>query len=312
MGARNLGEFGPQSAMGLSMNGQSVYVSSGAFKTRSVPEVVVLARNAGLHRIELGSGMIWAPDVLDAVRLTSGSPISYLVHNYFPPHENPFVLNLAASDAAVLEQSRAYCRQAIDLSRELGAPFFSVHAGFAFAAHPDQLGGDLTGAPRIPLERAQEIFVDSLRGLCAYAGQRAVRVLVENNVIARFNLVDGRNKLGLCATAEDILETYAAIDSPNLAFLIDVGHLKVTASALNFDMHTFLDHVGPYAAAFHLSDNDGTADQNRPFDDRAWFVPRLVEFPEATMIIEAYRLGVSQMLDVRRVIERARERVRAV
>lgn len=290
----------------------SVYVSSEAFRTRSVPEIVDACLRNGIARLELGSGTVWEPNLLERVRETAGHGISYLVHNYFPPHEAPFVLNLAASDAAVLEQSRAYCRQAIDLSRELGAPFFSVHAGFAFAAHPDQLGGDLTGAPRIPLERAQEIFVDSLRELCAYAGQHAVKILVENNVIARFNLVDGRNKLGLCATAEDILETYAAIDSPNLAFLIDVGHLKVTASALNFDMHTFLDHVGPYAAAFHLSDNDGTADQNRPFDDRAWFVPRLVEFPEATMIIEAYRLDVSQMLDVRRVIERVGERVRAV
>src|SRR5437660_1067428 len=97
-----------------------VFVSSGAFRTRSVPEVVAQSLEAGLARIELGSGMAWAPDVLDRVRETTGGPIEYLVHNYFPPHADPFVLNLAAGDEATLAKSRAHCRDAVDLTADLG------------------------------------------------------------------------------------------------------------------------------------------------------------------------------------------------
>ncbi|TKS60315.1 MAG: hypothetical protein EWM72_01457 [Nitrospira sp.] len=288
------------------------YVSSGAFKTKSITEVVSCCLRYGFTHVECGSGMAWAPDLLAPIRQTASHQISYLVHNYFPPHENPFVLNLATNDELILTRSLQHCRVAIDLSAELGAPFFSVHAGFAFKANPEQLGGDLTGTTLFPLEKAHEIFVESLKTLCQYAMHKCVKLVVENNVIARFNLISGKNRLGLCATAEDILRTYADVGSSNLGFLVDVGHLKVTAEALGFDMHKFLDTVGPYIVAFHLSDNDGLSDQNLPFDERAWFIPRLAEFPHAVMVLEAYNLEPTQIHDNCRVIVQARTRVPSV
>lgn len=293
-------------------NDQTPYISTGAFKTRSVSEIIAQALASGLHHIELASGTAWVSDMLDVVRKTSGLSISYLVHNYFPPHENPFVLNLGAADETTLRRSQEHCRRAVDLCYEFNAPFFSVHAGFAFAGKPGDLGKDVTRLPRISLDQAHEIFVKSLRDLCAYAAAKHVRIAVENNVLHPFNLVAGKNRLGLCATAEDMLQTYADVGAANLAFLIDVGHLKVTAKSLHFDRETFLDKVGPYVAAFHLSDNDGTADQNRPFGDEAWFLPRLADFPQATKILEAYSLDVPRIVDTCQVIERACQRVRAV
>jgi sugar phosphate isomerase/epimerase len=294
------------------MNDQSIYVSSGAFKARSVSEIIALALEAGLHRIELGSGTTWADNILGVVRSTSGKPMSFLVHNYFPPHRNPFVLNLAATDAHSLALSQEHCRFAIDLTRELGAPFFSVHSGFAFAASPEQLGRDLTKTPRVSLDEAHQIFVRNLRELCSYAAAKGVEVLIENNVIAPFNLINGQNKLGLCASAEDLLQTYTAVGSSNLGFLIDVGHLKVTATALRFDKHAFLDKVAPHVRAFHLSENDGMTDQNHSFDEQVWFLARLADFPRATMILEAYHLEIDEILNDCRVIERACGRIRAI
>lgn len=288
------------------------FVSTGAFKTRSVRECVEWALKGGVDRIELGSGSHWSPDVLQPIRETSGRPIRYLVHNYFPPHEQPFVLNLASSDPEARERSLAHCRQAIDLSVELRAPFFSVHAGFAFKAKPEHLGRPVTQVPRVTLEQAHETFVRSLKELCAYASRRCVRLAVENNVIHPFNLVNGRNLVSLCATAEEILRTYAEVGASNLGILIDVGHLKVTATSLGFDRHAFLDRVAPHVVAFHLSDNNGLADQNRPFDEQAWFLPRMADFPNATMVLEAYDLDLDQIRDQCRMITQARHRVVSV
>lgn len=293
------------------MDAKIPYVSSGAFKTRAVADIIALALRHDIHHIELASGTAWTPDLLDGVRKMSGS-FNYLVHNYFPPYEDPFVLNLASGEEVTRRRSQAHCRLAVDLCRELNAPFFSVHAGFAFAGKPENLGGNVTLLPRISLEEAHEIFVKSLRDLCSYAAGKHIQVAVENNVVHPFNLVAGKNQMGLCATAEDILHTHAEVGAANLAFLIDVGHLKVSANSLRFDRESFLDKVAPYVAAFHLSDNDGTADQNRAFGDEAWFLPRLADFPHAAMIVEAYSLDPPDILETCRVVERACQRVRAV
>jgi sugar phosphate isomerase/epimerase len=291
------------------VNDRNIHISTGAFKTRSVSEIISLALKSGLRHIELSSGTVWAPDMLDPVRKTSGHPINYLVHNYFPPHQDPFVLNLASGEDGTLQRSRSHCRLAVDLCCELNAPFFSVHGGFAFQGKPENLGKDVTRLPRISLEEAHEIFVKSLRDVCTYAATKQVRVLVENNVVHPFNLVAGKNRVGLCATAEDMLRTYADVGAGNLAFLIDVGHLKVTANSLGFDRDEFLDDVGPYVEAFHLSDNDGTADRNLAFGDEAWFLPRLADFPRATMILEAYSLEMPDIIKTCRTVERACQRI---
>lgn len=281
-----------------------VFVSSGAFRTRSAAELIAMAIAAGIGRVELGSGVQWVPDLLESVRWTSQT-VQYLVHNYFPPHREPFVLNLAATDEGILERSRSHCRSAVDLAAEMKAPFFSVHAGFAFQGTPEMLGGRVTGAARVPLEDAHRVFVTSVRDLCAYAAPLGVEIFIENNVISVANLVRGRNVVGLCATAEDILRTHADVGADNLRFLVDVGHLKVTANALAFDANRCLDEIGHLVGAFHLSENDGREDQNLPFDERAWFLPRLRDFSHATMVLEAYHLEVDQILENCRVIDRA-------
>lgn len=285
----------------------AVYVSSGAFKARLTSGIVAQCVAGGGPGLELSSGIAWSPDVLDPIRAERS--IRYLIHNYFPPHQESFTLNLAATDTAILTKSRDHCRRAIDLSRELGGRFFSVHAGFGFAPRPDELGRELTGLPRSSAELAHQIFVASLVDLCAYAADRGVQLAVENNVVAPFNVALGRDGLLLCATADDMVRTYADVGSANFGFLIDVGHLKVTATVLGFDKHDFIDQVGPYITAFHLSENDGHADQNLVFGGDAWFLPRLAEFPKATMILEAYRLEAPEIRVCNELVDRARTRL---
>jgi sugar phosphate isomerase/epimerase len=252
--------------------------------------------------------MRWEAEQLEPLRATAGM-IEYLVHNYFPPPPDSFVLNLASADPACLERTKAHCRAAVDLCAELGAPFFSVHSGFAFHAQPEDLGRDLTRAPRIGMERAHDIFIESLRGLCGYAATKQIAVAIENNVVAPFNLVDGGNSMLLCATAEQMLSTHRDVACDNLAFLVDVGHVKVTATTLGFSPRRFLDEVATHVAGFHLSDNDGHADTNQLFDADAWFVPALAAFPDAVMVVESYALELPDIQRACAVVDRARQRV---
>jgi sugar phosphate isomerase/epimerase len=275
----------------------SIYISTGAFQTSSLDEILGICDELNFYHIELSSGLPWS-DHLGADIRAVRNKCRCLVHNYFPPPEVPFVLNLAAKDREILRRTREHCQHAITLCAELGAPFFSVHSGFAFEAAPSQLGGDLRDAPRYPLAEAREIFIDSLRLLCELASRHHVGLAIENNVVTRTNLIDGKNLLLLGATADDLLEICAAVHSDALGLLIDVGHLRVTAAALLFDEKLFLRQLESRIVAFHLNDNDGLSDSNQIFDENAWFIPELRRYRNRTMVIESYALSVTQLKEV--------------
>ena len=75
-----------------------IYVSTGAFKTPDVASILDVCLERGIDRLELSSGTHFVDGMLDPVRRHHGRPMKYLVHNYFPPHPTPFVLNLGAID----------------------------------------------------------------------------------------------------------------------------------------------------------------------------------------------------------------------
>lgn len=266
-----------------------IYASSGAFLSRELALLLDEAAAAGVTRVELSSGVAWGPDNLDVV-LRNRSRFRFLVHNYFPPPERPFVLNLASADPEIRARSLEHCRGAMDLAHELESDLFTVHAGFALEPKVAELGRPITGEAG-DIEVAYRIFRDSVGELVVYGEALGVRLGIENNVVAPFNLRQGRNVFLLMATAEEILRLAEDIPSPRLGFLIDSGHLNVSARTLGFDREDFLRSVGPRLFGWHLSDNDGTADSNRPFGDDAWFLPWVRKIPGEMVVIEAYRLA---------------------
>jgi len=288
----------------MSARKSSIYVSSGAFKAASVSALFELSYQADILNLELSSGLQWSPTILDEVR-NAKDRCSLLVHNYFPPPEQPFVLNLASKDPAVVRQSREHCRRAIDLCAEIKAPFYSVHSGYAFDVEPSLLGKKLSHVRRFPLDEAKKIFIESLQGLCEYGHPQGIDLLIENNVVAPMNLIDGKNCLLLSATDEDLLEIRERVGSKHLFFLVDFGHVKVTSLALGFAPTSFTRTLADGIRAFHLSDNDGFQDSNDMFDEKAWFLPMLKDFRNQVFVIESYRLEISQIKKCVQTIENA-------
>lgn len=275
---------------------ERIYVSTGAFQTREIEEILRACITYGIGRVELSSGLTFRGDIVDVVRRFFRKGLRYVIHNYFPPHEDPFVLNLASNDPGTLARSYDHCRTSIELSAEFDGKFFSVHSGLAAEPRPEQLGGMLMGRRSVSYEEAYARFVQGVRELDSYAKSKGVMLLVENNVVAPFNLSEGRNKWLLMAEAEELLRLWRDVNSDNLGFLIDVGHVNVTAYTLGFDRLKFIERVAPYVVAFHLSENDGVVDGNLAFDQSAWFMPVVREFPDATMVIESYNLEPAQIL----------------
>ena len=173
-----------------------VYVSTGAFETRDLREILELCINCEISALELGARVDYEPSTLPKlIQFIESGVFRFLIHHYFPGPAEPFVLNLAAADEENLRRSRALCKNAIAVGARLRSPFYSVHAGYCFHALPGHLGGDLSRLRPTSMEEAETTFVESVRALADYARSFDMNILIENNVLAPFNLIEGKNAL---------------------------------------------------------------------------------------------------------------------
>jgi sugar phosphate isomerase/epimerase len=275
------------------------YVSSGAFTSRRLDEILDIAAEWGLTHVELSSDVAYDAANVGLAK-SAGRRCRLMLHNYFPAPKQPFVLNLAAEDRDILERSRAHCRAALELSAELEAPVFAAHAGFMVQPDPQQLGRPLAPTAVWPREDAYRLFVDSVGALAAFGRRLGVRFLVENNVVSPFNAREGRNPFLLLAEPVEMLRCAADLGE-DFGLLMDVGHLKVSAMTLGFDAIEALRAVASLVAAWHLSDNDGTTDNNRGFDASAWFIPYLTDTCPITL--EVYKTTEPDIRKMMRLLD---------
>ncbi len=281
------------------MSGNPAYASTSGLARHfpTLPELLASLTGAGIDHIELG----WAPP-LDRLSLPHGlAPFKarWLVHNYFPVPAEPFVLNLASQDAANLRRSREFAAAAIRLSAALGAPFYSVHCGFLAEFEPGSLGRPLNCSEFCDYEQGYATFCSSLQLLLTEARSAGVRLLIEPNVVASFNLVEGRNLLLMLAEPREFTRLFSDLPDKRLGVLLDLGHLKVTATTLGFAAADFIEAVAPAVGAFHLHDNDGISDQHRPVGPESWTfeVLRQPRFRGLPVVNEARFDGLETMVE---------------
>lgn len=272
---------------------KQIYVSTGAFGNKTLPQVLAFSSENGLNNIELSSGVNYTDDMQPILQkaLQTGKN-NFLIHNYFPPPKIPFVLNLASDNNEIVDLSLKHCKKAIAMAAELGAPFYSVHSGFCFHAKPQHLGKDQTRLTRIPKKDAEIIFIENLQNLADFAALNGVELLIENNVAASFNLINGKNELLLGVTDDEINRILNKTSRNNLGILLDVGHLKVSANSLGFCPENFIRQLANMIKAIHLSDNNGQQDSHNPIHKKSWFWKPLLNYtsPEITWILETYSI----------------------
>ena len=139
-------------------------------------------------------------------------------------------------------------------------------------------------------------MVETTQELCDYALAKNIDVIVENHVLAQFNLINGKNTLLFLCTAEEIVHFAQSVDRKNFGMLIDVAHLNVTANTLGFDKYQFIDAVTPWIKLFHLSDNDGQTDLGLPFGKGVWFEPVIKQLATIPCVIETLVDDISFLL----------------
>ena len=286
------------------IDSQSIFVSTNCIPgLQSIISRVSMYQRSGLNAIELGGGITVSDNSLSQITQTEAR---FLIHNYFPPPIDAFVLNLASDNNDILRRSLDMVSNAIDFAAHIGAPFYSVHAGFI--TDPEFFDGNsfVFPSPRSPDQADYAInrFTTAMKTVVDHAERRGVGILIENNVCSE----QLRGKL-LLQTAEEFLPLFSVLQSSHLGLLLDTGHLNVSARTLGFDRMSFIDKMVPYIKAMHIHDNDGIADTHQPIRPDSWVLDilRRPEFAALPLVVEA---KFNSMTELCRHVEWLRNEIR--
>lgn len=273
-----------------------IFISSFCRGAKNIKIALQELVNAGIRNIELNSGkkcIINVTKVLE--KFKRKYDLNFLIHNYFPPPEDSFVLNLASQNQIILTRTIEHCKNAIKLAGKLKAPIYSVHAGIRLDPHPCELGKPIKLTNIVPYEKAYQTLVHSLAVLCDYALDFDVEIAVENNVLAPFNLKNGKNTRSFICESDEFIRLFKDMQGTNLKALIDVGHLNVTSITLGFNKIDFINTLKEKISLFHLSGNNGVEDIHGMIDEHSWFWDVLRNFRNAKFVIESHNITVEQI-----------------
>ena len=272
----------------------SIYFSTGGYNNKTSKEVVKTLIDIGIQDIEL-SGTCYSKDnIKDLEKFLKFSNLQ--VHNYFPPPEKPFVLNLASMDETIAKKTIDHIMHSLDVCKILKSNYYSFHAGFLCDIKVSELGKKVDRKILQDREKSLDLFVNRISKISEKAKQNNINIMIENNVLSKNNKASFEgNPLLMC----DADECEKVINScpENVKLLIDVAHLKVSSNSLNFNKIEFLEKCNHLAAGYHLSDNNGDSDSNDKFDNESWFWDH-IDNNKDYYSIEVYNVSNNEIIDL--------------
>lgn len=212
--------------------------------------------------IELGSSHHYASNIEEI--LFQYPDVNFVVHNYFPPPEKEFALNIASFDENIRNNSIEHAKKTIDLCTKIGAPLYSMHAGML--ADPNSIvffegfqfeEKTITSADE---EKAFQFLVKSCIELNAYAKQKGIKFAIETSGghPSKFSLL-------LMTKIEEFEKLYTEIDDDNFGILLDIGHYNISTHLYENESHEeFIRKFKNKIFQIHIHHNDGSDDQHQP------------------------------------------------
>ena len=230
---------------------KEIFVSTSCLgNTRNLRDILEIFCAYGIKNVELGGGLEYIDDIKYINRISP--PLNLIIHNYFPPVREPFVMNLAAQDEEIREKSMAVCKRAIELCRHFGAKLYSFHPGFRVEKTLG-LEFEVDGRELVNYEDAFSKFVRSIEEILKRARSRRVKIALEN--------LEQKNDAYMMARPDEFARFQEIF--PEVGVLLDLGHLKIASRRLGFRSSDFLRAVQGNIFEVHIHENDGTSDLHR-------------------------------------------------
>ena len=252
-----------------------IYVSSACIKTDSIINAVNILSKNGFKNIELSGGAKFEERIVEKLLdLKSRYNLNYLCHNYFPPPEEPFVINLASLNENIYRRSLEFLKSSIKISKMLGASKFGFHAGFYFDMFVCDIGKVKSEKQLLDQKACLNCFIKGFLELKNLSEK--IELYVENNVVSEENYSNFASKNPFMLThAKEYFDMRKHVD---FNLLLDIGHLKVSSKTLSFDFRSQLEKLLPHSEYLHISDNDAIRDLNKGLESDSEMIDILRNF----------------------------------
>ncbi len=263
-----------------------IYVSSACSKKTDIRESVLELAHAGFKNIELSGGTDYSDTLeTDLLELKNSLGLNFLLHNYFPPPQSHFVLNLAAADKETRLKSLEHIRNALKLSEKLGANAYAIHAGYFIEPRVEELGKAIEKKQVTNALEGTERFIQGLKEVQAFGAK--VCLYIENNVLSDSNFKTFKANPFMLTDAAAYDDLYKQFP---FHLLLDIAHLKVSCRSLGREFQEEFRYLNAKTDYLHLSDNDGLHDTNQAIYEDSELIPLLRQsgFHQKTVTLEIY------------------------
>lgn len=278
-----------------------IFVSTSCVRSKKIGDSVLKLAQSGFKNIELSGGTEYYDNFEnDLIKLKNEFDLSYLIHNYFPPPLEHFVLNLASTDKDIYEKSLSHYRRAIELAENLNIPKYGIHAGYLFDPRVKDLGQIIAKNKMYDRGQAIDNFCLGYNELVSLS--KTVDIYVENNVVSYNNYQNFGENPFLLTDVESYNELKANIDFP---LLLDLAHLKVSCNTLNLNFKEQALELINVSNYVHLSNNNGKEDSNKAITKESDIFKLLetLKLEEKTITLEIYE-ATAQIIRSNKLIEK--------
>ena len=236
-----------------------IYISSSCINSVKIKDSVQELALNGFKNVELSGGTDYYEGFEDdLIELKDKYNLSYRCHNYFPPPNEHFVLNLASLNDRIYKKSLDHIKKAISLSKLLGARKYGFHAGFLIDIDVSEIGKKISKTNLFSRQESVSRFCLAYENI--KNNTDGVDLYIENNVISKTNFETYKGVNALMMT--NFSEYESLKEKIDFNLLLDLAHLKVSARTLGLNWEDEFENMMGVSNYIHISDNDGFHDLN--------------------------------------------------
>lgn len=273
----------------------SVYVSTTFLGDGSnIQNAIDRLHKAGIANVELGSNH----GACDVKRLTLDPDSIYIAHNYFPPKDPKFVLNIASEDSKIREASIKFIKNTIKICQKLNIKYYTIHPGFlgqaAIAKSRGERNFDFKFTKSTQAAGRQKIIVRTIKiinGLYQYCANHNTRLLIENEG----SKTSPDNVIFDSARELDSLERGVG---DRLRFNFNLAH--ATLAGINLENEKIFRRFYNSSEFFEISEIQGDLDSHLPVANGRGKIARLIrkyskDFAKKNVILEYRSTNIKEV-----------------
>ena len=223
-----------------------IYISSSCIKNNSIFESIDKLKDIAPN-IELSGGSKIQNGMLENIkRLMSNYKFNFLIHSYFPPPTEDFVLNFAD----ISSKTRDFITHSMEYVNELDIEYYSVHAGFK---------QDFKIENELLVDGRNHFGIENIKKNISWFYESFSKKLALENLFP-----NGQNENCFASHIDEIIDILNFDERVYL--LLDLGHLKISSRFYSFDylkaVNLLFNNYPNRILEVHLSENDGVEDSH--------------------------------------------------